>query len=407
MSRIFPVFIILILLLSSASAQEPIQVFGFFQTRLMQVNGTSDVIARDVPVAINPQTGMPVFQDVTVSEVEEDRLTADIQQLNLFFRKEIDPRFTAWVNLELTNTYSSERGWGTINLEEAWLRYTRTDAFVVKAGLLIPKFNSMNEIKNRMPLLPYIIRPLVYEASLSAIFNQGDFIPGRAFVQVYGSIPVGKAIFNYAVHAGHAEKEYFVSGDAVGAQVAGTDTTTFKAFGGRAGVEYGNVKAGVSFTYDYDNQYIPLAMGVPALNQDVPRTRLGADLAFTLGDAYFEGEFIQVTEDPDTDPVLGDVDLDKMFYYGTAGYNFTDQWFGYGSYSYIEDNAVDFLGDGMQSYLVGFGFRPAYSVVLKAQYAHYVVDNGTTSIPIPEVGVVPGTVDIKYDAFGVALSIIL
>ena len=93
------------------------------------------------------------------------RNTFILQQANIFFRKQFNSRFAAFVDLEFTNTYASTRKWGTFRLEEAWVRYQTSEEFSIKAGLLVPVFNNLNEIKNRMPLLPYITRPFVYEAA--------------------------------------------------------------------------------------------------------------------------------------------------------------------------------------------------------------------------------------------------
>src|SRR5690606_13765889 len=135
-----------------------------------------------------------------------------MQQLNIFLNKNLSNDFSAFVNLEFTNTFSSERNWGGLNLEEAWMKYSHSDAFNIKAGLLIPKFNYLNEIKNKTPLLPYVGRPTAYEATLAAALNLEAYIPARAFLQVNGLVPVGDGKFDYAVYAGNSDKAHINGG---------------------------------------------------------------------------------------------------------------------------------------------------------------------------------------------------
>ena len=95
--------------------------------------------------------------------------TFALQELNLFFRKDLGKGLTSFVNLEAINNFSSSKRWGSLDLQEAWVRYKVGRRLNLKFGLQIPIFNNLNEIKNRTPLLPYVIRPLVYEASFSDI----------------------------------------------------------------------------------------------------------------------------------------------------------------------------------------------------------------------------------------------
>ena len=78
----------------------------------------------------------------------------------MFLGKDLGENLTALVNAEIFNTLSTSRATGALNLEEAWVRYRAGRAFNVKLGLQIPVFNHLNTIKNRMPVLPYVVRPL-------------------------------------------------------------------------------------------------------------------------------------------------------------------------------------------------------------------------------------------------------
>jgi len=103
--------------------------------------------------------------------------TFTLQQLNLMMNKGLWKKWNAFINFEFTNSFSSFDNWGTFALEEAWVRYRYNRYFRLEMGLLIPQFNSLNPIKNRTPLLPYIIRPLVYETSFQESFPIQEFVP--------------------------------------------------------------------------------------------------------------------------------------------------------------------------------------------------------------------------------------
>jgi len=127
-----------------------------------------------------------------------------LQQLNLFLQKDLTPNWRMFVNFEFVNSYSSFRNWGAHNLEEAWVSYRRSEQFNLKLGLQVPTFNNLNEIKNRTPVLPYIIRPLAYESSLNEILSLEEFAPAQAFAQAHGFIPARELKLDYAVFVGNS-----------------------------------------------------------------------------------------------------------------------------------------------------------------------------------------------------------
>ncbi|KAA3618466.1 MAG: hypothetical protein D8M58_13460 [Calditrichaeota bacterium] len=354
-------------LCSPSFAQEDLEVFGFFQGVLSQQTGEFNLTTDLSPLGQSAET--------VLDEADSDFINSNVQQLNLFFRKELTDNFTALVNLEFLSSYSSRREWGALNLEEAWLRYQHSELFNIKAGLLIPRFNNLNEIKNRMPLLPYTVRPLVYEASLATVIPIHEYIPERAFLQFYGEMPSGDLSFDYAAYIGQSETAYIASGTTIGASSPGTDTTKFKLIGGRAGITYDNLKVGVSGTFDKANRQAEIG-------EDVPRVRIGGDISFSYSDFFVEAEYISVTLDPDK--YLGETE--KLFYFGTAGYNITDEFTAYGTYSHLEDKESDFLATGMKGILFGLNYKPDYSVVIKVQYSNYSADGtlkNVVNIPLP------------------------
>ena len=192
------------------------------------------------------------FQHQIETEKDSKENSFSVQQLNLFFQKDLAPDWRAFVNFEFLNSFSSSRQWGAANLEEAWVKYSANEKFNLKLGLLIPIFNNLNEIKNRTPILPYIVRPIVYETSFREFIDVDQYTPERAFAQAYGFIPVGEAKFDYAVYVGNSPN--IASSDSIYKGQTGLDTTNTILLGGRIGLRYHDFKLGLSITRDNDKQ---------------------------------------------------------------------------------------------------------------------------------------------------------
>ena len=144
------------------------------------------------------------------------------------------------------------------------------------------------QIKNRTPVLPYIIRPLVYETSLSEVVPVDEFVPARAFAQVYGILPANNVKVDYAVFFGNSTN--ISTQDDPGQ--SGVDTTATFLIGGRAGVRYKELKVGLSSTYDKASRFQDLASMLPfslSALEEVSRIRLGADISYTFGPLWFQG----------------------------------------------------------------------------------------------------------------------
>ncbi len=69
--------------------------------------------------------------------------------------------------------------------------------------------------------------------------------------------------------------------------------------------------------------------------------------------------------------------LKKSFYYGNLAYDFTDAIYGYGGYSYLDDKSNTILSDGVVAYTAGAGYRLSESIVVKAQWAHFKMNDQT------------------------------
>lgn len=313
-----------------------------------------------------------------------------LQQLNLMLTKQFTPSLSSFINFEATNTYASDALWGSFSISEAWVRYELSDRFNIKAGLLIPTFNNLNEIKNRTPLLPYIIRPLIYESSISGIFNFSTFFPQQAFVQVYGSIDAGDATIDLAAYFGNSEPA-FVNSNPSNYQVRGIDTTTFKLVGARIGTRIGTVKFGVSGTIDKTNmETIQLGGGVQQYVGlgAMQRYRVGGDLSFAVAGFSCEIEIVHVLHSLTAEQKAGlqfiqfmqpqvGASMDKMFYYGVLNYDFNERMYAYGGYNYLRDRFFATMNYGLVSYTLGGGYRFSDSFVLKGQYGRYQLNDET------------------------------
>lgn len=309
------------------------------------------------PSAVNGQAGesdLKIFGYLQGSFYLQDNAqnaqslnTFTTQQLNIFLRKDLARRWSAWVNLAFTNNYSSFRNWGTFGLEEAWVKFRKDRYLSLKMGLLIPKFNYLNEVKNRMPLLPYIVRPLVYETSFQQDVPLDDFVPQQAFVQVYGSARTNKIEFDYAAYVGNSPN---INTDSdIGN--TGLDTTRTLLVGGRVGIDYAGLKIGFSATHDKTgtlNGLSPdsLTHAEASLHGETPRYRLGGDLSYGYKDISLWAEFILVTYDEG----IPDMNVDQEFWYATLGYLIRERLFVYGTYWLTDMNLARFEeGTGWES----------------------------------------------------------
>ena len=330
---------------SAQSEENSLKIFGYFQNSL---------------------------QHWTAFENHPTQNSFSVQQLNLFLQKDFSPNWTAFVNFEALNSFSSSRHWGAFNLEEAWVKYSPNMKFNLKLGLQIPIFNNLNEVKNRTPLLPYIIRPVVYETSFGEIIPLEEFVPARAFVQAYGFLPVGETKFEYAAYLGNSPN---INDNPERGQT-GVDTTTAFLIGGRLGIRHRELKLGLSATYERFNDFIWLADSIgrqPADLQELPVIRLGGDLSYNLAKFSFESEFIMV----DVDAGIPELDLALDFYYATLGYHFTDELYGYGSYWITNAHAALLTPDGglieEEDIIVptaGLSYDLRDRIRLKGQFAH-------------------------------------
>lgn len=370
---------------TSINAQEEISIFGYAQPYF---NAFSSAYGEPGPPA---------------GEEDQNYFTMGISQLNLFFQKDFGDDFSSFVNFELINNYSSDRGFGAFNLQEAYLRWNLADELKFKFGMVIPVFNQMYEIYNKTPLLPYIFRPKLYETNQGNLVDIFSFLPQKALVQASGVFNVSGVKIDYAAYINYPTNGFISSekNDLIPGYVAfGQPAVNYLGFGGRVGIRYNKLNVGVSLGVDKDNRrnyrqtvyqkyssYLDDSTASVYDNDDtnlgdLNRFRLGADVSFTLGDFTLSGEYLQVKTDVPSesktiltqwnseDPYFIGKGFDKSFYYVSLLYNLSDKFFFYGMYDMMQDESDPFFfgEDGYGGISFGGGYNLNDYVVLKVQY---------------------------------------
>lgn len=364
--------LLLLLVVNCVQAQEsPLSIFGYFQSTTTKTE-------------ISSKGTMP--NGTEISQPGNNFLSSIVQQANIFFHHQTDAKFTAWLNIEILNNYNSDRNWGSIKLEEAWGRFDLGKGTNIKAGKLIPAFNNLNEIKNRTPFLPYILRPTAYETAFTGLFPISALSPQDAFLQLTNQASLGPAYLKTDIFVGNAEENFRLSETLNTPIPRGTDTTNYVTVGGRFGVQYDFLSAGASTTFDREN----------VANQNaIRRWRFGGDLRLLINRLTFEGELTLVKYDTPN----ASEKYNKVFYYGTLHYDLSDQLFIYTAYNKLKDKNYIYLGEGADIYSVGGGFQVYENVKLKLQYVD--VQTGWQQ----EIFLIPVNFSASYKAYSAAISV--
>ena len=355
-------------LVSHSFAQSPIDVYGYVQSSFYSFHNTYDPY---------PPTG----------EQDYHFYNMGVNQLNLFFAKDLGNDFSGFINFEFLNNYSSDKGFGSFNLQEAYIKWDYRDFLKIKFGMLIPQFNSLFEIYNRTPLLPYIIRPKLYDATGGNLVDIFDILPQKALLQANGSIAVESVNIEYALFFGNPPNKFISSpsNDLLPGYVAyGQSGVDYASFGGRLGIRTSNLRVGVSMSVDKDNRrdFVKNEDGELANLGDLNRFRFGSDLYVKVGNFELTAEYLIVktnisSEIQDSlnywnslDPYFVGNSFDKKFYYSTLQYNFSDQFFLYTMYDYLNDSVDPFYFglDGYYGFHLGGGYYINDNILLKAQY---------------------------------------
>lgn len=367
-------------------SEEKLHIYGFTQVLFISRDTQVDVFknAVDIPFDYSRRYRSNSFS---------------LHQVNLFFQKAISERTTFFLNLEASGSYSSRTPSGYLEIPEGWISYRFSDELELKAGLLLPKFNNLLEIKNRLPLFPYLIRPVFYESLIEEVYSAEDYRPDKAYAQLsYIKSISNNLVFDASFYVGNAEDSFLSTKETLGVEYQnsedrariylGENMNTALLFGGRIGIEnvFGTFKFGLSGTIDEDNKNIPvyspyaLPSSVTPILGEVPRYRLGADLSFDFFEKFeFESEFMGAYHNHSEIhkiPQFQNVNLNKFFQYSNLTYNTSDETFIYAGYSYSRDLTFEFLmpntpspdAAGLYTISIGTGWRPIENTVFKAQY---------------------------------------
>jgi len=382
-------FVFGLLLFSSGNIwAEGVDIFGYAQITL---TGNKDLANDDV----SPTTSFSV------------------QEFDLFFQKTLSPKITMLADIQFNGNYSTTKSWGSMALDELWIKFSPYRQLNIKVGKLLPTFNSFNEIKTKFPLFPYIVRPIVYETSFQESLALNRWAPEHAMLQIFGTQPVSQAKLDYAIFGGNSEfLQSKVEGNGT-LTLPGDDTTNFKLVGGRVGMRANGIKFGVSGTYDYArndvintsvasqnaqfeiiNSHLP--PGVPTIPTipklgEIPRARLGIDLSYTGHGLTAEAEYILINEMPsdkekaNLDKIVSGTtipagimgpnavqtigtDLTKSFWYVNVMYDFMEKFYASVGFSNQAD-ASDLMvsKDGVSALLFCLGYRITDNVTLKTE----------------------------------------
>ncbi|HRI48291.1 MAG TPA: hypothetical protein PK559_14380, partial [Ignavibacteriaceae bacterium] len=326
-----------------------------------------------------------------------------IGQLNLLFNNNFGDDFSAFINFELTNNYSSSKGFGSFNLQEAYFKWDGPDYLKVKFGSVIPQFNGLYQVYNKTPLMPFLVRPKLYEVNMENLVDIFDILPQKALLHINGTFPLEKASIEYSAFLTNPVNKFISSpnNDLIPGYVSyGQSAVNYVGLGGRLGFNYGGFNVGVSVSADKDNKrrFISDVNGNEVDLGDLLRTRLGFDFDFNFAGFNLKGEYLKVSSKVtsdiqdslnawnNADPYYIGNSFDKEFYYVLLQYNITEKLFAYTMYDYLTDK-VDPFFFGLEGYYgihVGGGYNLNDNIVLKAQYilnfAKY--DVGTVVDPV-------------------------
>jgi hypothetical protein len=428
MKNSFLLFFLLLISFTQVSlkAQDDLEVFGYAQPYF---NSYSSEYAEPGP----PE-----------GEENYKYYTMGVSQLNLFFKKGFGDDFSAFVNFEVVNNFSSDKGWGGFALQEAYLRWNYSDALKFKFGMLIPTFNQLYEIYNKTPLLPYVFRPQLYETNQGNLVDIFSFLPQKALVQASGVMNLGDVKFDYAAYLNYPTNGFFSSEDndlLPGYVAFGQSAVTYLGVGGRLGFRYDKLNMGVSLGSDKENRrnyrqtvyhkynfYLDdSTANVYATDEtslgDLNRFRLGFDLSFTFGGFTLSGEYLNVKTDIPAasqeilnqwnadDPYFIGKGFDKSFYYGSILYNISEKFFAYVMYDYMKDEADPFFfgENGYGGYSFGGGYNLNDYVVVKAQYVTHTAQYDVQEIDYNGNGIVEAKEDVRdfidhWYALGISIS---
>ena len=315
-----------------------------------------------------------------------------INQLNLMASSILTEDVSTYLNLEFTNNYSSSKGFGYFNLQEAFIRWDLKDEFKVAFGMLIPSFNSFYEIYNRFPFFPYIARPKMYETNIENVVNLFDILPQKALFQAYGSLSITELNkIDYALYFGNPPNSLISSKDndlLPGYVAYGQSASPYLSHGFRIGFSNLFMKFGFSYNGDRDNKtkfivYDTLdAPNVINLGQH-NRYRLGGDFMIKFFDFTIFSEIMIVkTTTPknildtlkrwaEINPDYNGRSFDKLGYYVTLQYDYKNM-FAFFMLDFLNDDSNRYYFGilGSKGFNFGIGYYYSENLIIKTQFIH-------------------------------------
>lgn len=169
-----------------AGAQDALQVYGYFSTRLEKVF--------DIPVA----NGLLIDRESAPKEFSQPFF-------NVMMQHQFDPRFKAFINL-------NGSGAENIDVRNLWGEWTPSNAFNVRVGKIYRKFGLYNEILDAVPTYYGIEAPEAFDADHLLISR-------TTTAMVYGVVRAGEGRLSYSVSTDNGEGRDIAGTFPIGADV--------------------------------------------------------------------------------------------------------------------------------------------------------------------------------------------
>jgi hypothetical protein len=156
----------------SDAQQNPVQVYGYFSTRLEKSLNVPDVENGRIVKASSPKEWSQPF-------------------FNVMMQYQASPKFRTFVNLNGAKA-------GVVDVRNLWGEYTANNAFNVRLGKMYRKFGLYNEVLDAVPTYYGIEPPESFDSDHLLISRTTS-------AMVFGFVRAGKGKFNYSVSTDNGE----------------------------------------------------------------------------------------------------------------------------------------------------------------------------------------------------------
>lgn len=271
------------------------------------------------------------------------------EQLNLLVDAEKD-RFRAHLNLQSTDTYTSEDGGkGVWKIEEAYGEYRFNDQLALKGGWVLSPFGIFNEVRYITSVYASVVLPFIYR--LPEGYAGKQMVPDNSNIVAGGTYFGEKFDVNYSLFVSNGER-----GD------DGEDKNKDKGLGGRVRFTFlDNYKIGASYYTVQDDK----------VNEG--REHLyGIDIEATLFEKFLlQAEYVR---DAYTEK------LDRNSYYARLTYDM-GALSPFIMYDHFNDEADDVFKNRLNRYGVGASYDVSENVILKGEYHFHKFENDDNLMP--------------------------